>query len=188
MSEKSKMTISEVVKLYGLQLSRFIKSRTKSLEDSEDILQEVWYQVSRLTNFQDLDNISAWLYAITKNKIIDLYRKKKTDYLEDYSFGDSEDNLGIKDILLIDDSANPELSIFKELFWQELSEALDELPENQKTVFVENEIEDKTLQQIADAHGENIKTIISRKGYATKHLRKKLLPLYNEFFNEYTPL
>ena len=70
--------------------------------------------------------------------------------------------------------------MFKDLFWDELIKALDELPKNQRFVFIENEIEDKTLQKIADETGENLKTIISRKGYATKHLKKRLQHLYNE--------
>ena len=72
------------------------------------------------------------------------------------------------------------MAIFKEQFWHELMEALDELPENQREVFLLNEIEDYTLQEIADKKNENLKTIISRKGYAVKHLRKRLQHLYNE--------
>lgn len=72
------------------------------------------------------------------------------------------------------------MAVFKELFWAELMKALDELPANQRFVFIENEIEDKTLQKIAEETGENLKTIISRKGYAVKHLKNRLLPLYNE--------
>jgi RNA polymerase sigma factor (sigma-70 family) len=80
----------------------------------------------------------------------------------------------------LDDSNDPDLALFKDLFWKELLAALDELPENQKQVFVWNELEDLTLQEIADQTGENLKTIISRKGYAVKHLRKKLAYLYQE--------
>lgn len=93
---------------------------------------------------------------------------------------EDEDELPIKEILLLDESANPELAIFKEQFWDELMSALDELPENQREAFILNEIEDFTLQEIADKNGENLKTIISRKGYAVKHLRKRLKNLYNE--------
>ena len=82
--------------------------------------------------------------------------------------------------MLLDENASPELALFKEEFWSELMQALDELPENQKEVFLLNEIEDFTLQEIADQKGENLKTIISRKGYAVKHLRKRLQHLYNE--------
>lgn len=161
----------------------FIQRRTKSLEDAEDILQEVWFQLSRLTNLDELENISAWLYAVSRNKITDSLRKRKHDSLEDFTTSDEEGFSEIKDILLMDTSNNPELELFKELFWSELQLALDELPENQRHVFIQNEMEDKTLQEIADASGENIKTIISRKGYAIKHLRKKLQPIYKDLLN-----
>lgn len=183
MEEKTKeINISQIVTRYGKQLFSFIRKKVRSLEDTEDILQEVWYQYSKLSNFEELENISAWLYSVSRNKITDLYRKKKPDNLEDYSYVSEEGDLLIKDVLLLDNSANPELHLFKELFWKELLKSLDELPENQKLVFVQNEIEDKSLQQIANENGENIKTIISRKAYAVKHLRKKLEPLYLELY------
>jgi RNA polymerase sigma factor (sigma-70 family) len=78
---------------------------------------------------------------------------------------------------------DPETEFLKEVFWQELFAALEELPENQKQVFIQNELEDKTLQQIADETGENLKTVISRKGYAVKYLRKRLGTLYHEFLD-----
>ena len=80
----------------------------------------------------------------------------------------------------MDNGTTPDDAFFKEMFWAELLRALDELPENQRMVFVWNELEDMTLQQIADKTGEHLKTIISRKGYAVKHLRKRLKDLYNE--------
>lgn len=163
---------------------RFIRGRTNSIEDAEDILQEVWFQLSRLTNLDELENVSSWLYAVSRNKITDALRKRKHDSLEDFTVSDDEGFSEIKDILLMDTSNNPELELFKEMFWNELDTALNELPDNQKSVFILNEMEDKTLQEIADEQGENIKTIISRKGYAIKHLRKKLLPLYQDLLNK----
>ncbi len=183
MNDYNKMTVGETVKKYSQQLFSFIKGKTKTAEDAEDILQEVWYQLSRIANLEDLENVSAWLYSVSRNKITDLYRKKKTNNLEDYTYENEDGYFEIKDILLLDESQSPELAMFKDLFWKELMEALDELPENQRQVFVQNEMEDKTLQQIADEQGDNIKTIISRKGYATKHLRKKLQPIYNDILN-----
>ena len=178
---KTKQKLSQTINAFGRQLFSFIKNKVKIIEDAEDILQDVWYQFSNLSNIDELENASAWLYAVSRNKITDFYRKKKTDHLEDYTYEDEEGDFSIKDAFLFDDNNNPELAMFKDLFWAELMKALDELPENQRTVFIENEIEDKTLQKIADETGENIKTIISRKGYAMKHLKKRLLPLYHEF-------
>ncbi|MDV3750175.1 RNA polymerase sigma factor [Elizabethkingia anophelis] len=180
MAEKKSASLSEVVKDYGSQLFRFIKGKVSKTEDAEDILQEVWYQTSRLTNIDDLENVGAWLYSVTRNKITDNYRKKKSDSLEDYTYEDEDGSFSIKEILLADDSNNPELKMFKDIFWDELMKALDELPDNQRRVFFQNEVEEKTLQEIADEEGENLKTIISRKGYSVKHLRKRLKHLYNE--------
>ena len=183
MTETKSVSITEVVKNYGSQLLRFINSKVAKTEDAEDILQEVWFQTSRLTNLNELENVGAWLYSVTRNKIIDSYRKKKTESLEDFVYQDEDGELNVKDILLADDSNNPEIAMFKDMFWDELMKALDELPEKQRTVYVQNELEDKTLQEIADQEGENIKTIISRKSYAVKHLRKRLQRLYNDLKN-----
>lgn len=183
MTETRSASITEVVKNYGSQLLRFINSKVAKTEDAEDILQEVWFQTSRLTNLNELENVGAWLYSVTRNKIIDSYRKKKTESLEDFVYQDEDGELNVKDILLADDSNNPEIAMFKDMFWDELMKALDELPEKQRKVYVQNELEDKTLQEIADEEGENIKTIISRKSYAVKHLRKKLQRLYNDLKN-----
>lgn len=184
MTDKPKITVADTVKKYSRQLLGYLKSKTKTLQDAEDVLQEVWYQLSRLANIDELENVSAWLYSISKNKVTDLYRKKKPEYLENYTYENEDGDFDVKDILLKDETDDPELALLKELFWKELSAALEELPANQRIVFMENEMEDKTLQTIAVEQGENLKTIISRKGYAVKHLRKRLLTLYNEIINK----
>ena len=182
MSESSGKIIANAIEKYSKQLFAFIKSKVKNTEDAEDVLQDVWYQFSDLTNISEIQNTSAWLYSVAKNRVVDLYRKKTTDSLEDYTLENDEGEFNIKDILLLDDSSSPDLALFKEAFWKELLLALDELPENQKQVFVLNELEDFTLQEIADKNGENLKTIISRKGYAVKHLRNRLKHLYQELY------
>ncbi len=183
MSKKEKENIiSHTVNSYGENLMAYIKPKVKTKEDAEDILQEVWYQLSNLTNISDIVNIGHWLFSVTRNKITDSYRKKKVENLEDYTYEEDGEFL-IKDILLLDNDKNPELKLFQEEIWNELFNALDELPENQRLVYVENEFNDKTLQQIADEHNENIKTIISRKTYAIKHLRFRLGKLYQDLKN-----
>lgn len=181
---KRSSAIASTIQRYGRQLMAFIRGKVNSEEDAEDILQDTWYQFSNLTNLDDLESISGWLYSVTRNRITDFYRKRKTGRLEDYTYTDEEGISEIRDLLLMDMSDDPELNLFREMVWEELFLALEELPENQRTVFVQNEIDDKTLQQIADEQGENLKTIISRKGYAVKHLRKRLEPLYNELMNK----
>lgn len=180
MSNEKHFSITETVQQFGKKLFGFVRGKVKTTEEAEDILQDVWYQFSRLSNLDELENVSAWLYRVAQNRVTDNYRKKKTENLEDFTYENDENEISFKEILLLDENASPELALFKEEFWSELMQALDELPENQKEVFLLNEIEDFTLQEIADQKGENLKTIISRKGYAVKHLRKRLQHLYNE--------
>ncbi|MFT4203676.1 MAG: sigma-70 family RNA polymerase sigma factor [Chitinophagaceae bacterium] len=180
MSENKSSSVTQVVKRYGNQLLHFIKGKVGSLHDAEDILQDVWMQLSRLTNIAELESVSGWLYYVAKNKITDRYRKRQPDRLEDFTYGTEDGDWQIREILLLDESEDPELKLFKDIFWKTLMQALDELPENQRLVFVQNEIEDMTLQEIANEQNENLKTIISRKGYAIKHIRKKLQYLYDE--------
>ena len=184
MSETEKQNIiNEAVKSYGGKLMSFIRPKVKNSEDAEDILQEVWYQFSNISNISEIVNVGSWLYRVTTNKITDSYRKKKTENLEDFVYEDEDGSFSIKDILLLDDSENPELLAFREEVWRELFAALDELPEKQRLVFVENAIEGKKLQEIADEQEENIKTIISRKNYAMKYLRTRMSPLYRDLDN-----
>lgn len=180
MSEKN--TILSTVRRYGSKLFRFIRGRVRSEEEAEDILQDVWVQLSRLSNLEEVESISAWLYQVARNRITDTYRKKNTESLEELAFEDEDGNLDFKEILL-SDSQSPEDAFFKEIFWDALMQALDELPENQRQVFVWNELEDLTLQEIADKTNENLKTIISRKRYAVQHLRQRLQALYDELNN-----
>jgi RNA polymerase sigma factor (sigma-70 family) len=168
-----KQNIIQAVKNYGRQLFGFIRSRVNTEEDAEDILQDVWYQLSSQTRSEDIVSLSGWLYRVARNRIADNYRKKKEDSLEDMAVENEDGEWQLPDILF---SA--------ELFRVELAEALGELPENQRNVFIWNELEELTLQEIADREKENIKTIISRKRYAVQHLRTRLEYLNNEFFNE----
>lgn len=183
MAEKRERTISNVINEYGNRLFRFIRGRVSTNADAEDITQEVWYQLSRVIELESIEQISGWLYKVARNRITDNYRKKKPDLLEDKNKENDEGVFDFKEILTAD-SISPEDENLKEIFWKELFIALDELPENQKNVFVWNELDDETFQEIADRTGDNIKTLISRKRYAVQHLRARLEELYNEFFNE----
>lgn len=183
MSDQKALSISKTIKQFGQNLFGFVRGKVKSTEDAEDILQDVWYQLTKLNNIAELENVSGWLYEVARNKIIDKSRKKSTAALEDFTYESDDGVFNFKEVLLLDDSQNPELGFFKELFWNEFQTALEELPPAQKEVFLLNEMEDMTLQQIADQSGENLKTIISRKGYAVKHLRKRLNYLYEELNN-----
>ena len=177
-----KNNILEVIKSYGKQLFAFIRSRVSATEDAEDILQDVWYQLSNQNSTEDINSMSGWLHRVARNKITDNYRKKKSEKLNDEFFTEEDDGLNLSNILLTEPD-NIDAKELQQLFWETLFDALEELPQNQREVFILNELEDKTLQQIADMQGEKLKTIISRKRYAVQHLRKRLEDLYNEFMN-----
>ena len=186
MNERS-VKIIRAVSDYGKGLFNFIKGKVNTDADAEDVLQDVWYQLSNIDDTDEIEQLRGWLYKVARNKIIDRGRKKTDSLIDDLAYGsrddeDEEGQLNLADVLLTDDE-DPESIYLKELFWEELLGALDELPENQKNVFVWNEMEDKTLQQIADETGEKLKTIISRKRYAVKYLRMRLETLYNEFLD-----
>lgn len=183
MPESSQQNIISVVKEYGKRLFHFIRGRVSTDEDAEDILQDVWYQFSNQPETETIEQVSGWLHRVARNKITDKYRKKKNELIEDYTYEDEDgEELGFRDILLAD-TTMPEAENLKQLFWQQLFKALEELPEAQRYIFIQHELEERSFQEIADETGENIKTLISRKGYAVKHLRKRLEGLYHEFMN-----
>ena len=173
--------IRSVVAGYGRPLLGFIKSRIPAETDAEDILQEVWYQLSRQASLEDIEHLSGWLYRVARKKIADLYRKRNT-ILPEMEWGEEESS-GILPALLAE-STHPEMREWQELFREELMDALDEMPEEQSLVFVMNEIQEKTLQEIANETGVLLSTITARKRYALQFLRKRLAPLYETFLNQ----
>ena len=175
-------TIATAVRQYGRQLFAFIRGRVNTDADAEDILQDVWMQYSSQPEVEAIEQVSAWLYRVARNRITDRYRKKKTTALEDFTYEDEDGGMNFKEILLAHDD-DPDARMLKELFWRELVDALEEVPEKQRLVFVQNEMEEKTLQQIADEQGENLKTIISRKRYAVQRLRERLETIYRELLD-----
>jgi RNA polymerase sigma factor (sigma-70 family) len=171
-------SIRQAVQDYGKRLFGFIRSRVKNDDDAEDILQDVWYQLSAVVDTEPIAQLSAWLYRVSRNRISDKNRKQTTLSLDDLVYEDEEGEMIFPEVLFADNS-DPDTESERKFFMDALFEALNELPEKQREVFVLNELEDMTLQQIADRSGESIKTIISRKRYAVAHLRECLQNLYN---------
>jgi RNA polymerase sigma factor (sigma-70 family) len=171
--------IMDAVRDYGKRLSGFIRSRVKSSEDAEDILQDVWVQLSTVLDVEPVGQLSAWLYRVTRNRIIDRQRKYKAELPEIRQFENEEGEMDFGGFFPADDNT-PETEFERAHFREQLFAALNALPQKQREVFVWNELEEMTLQQIADQTGENIKTIISRKRYAVAHLREWFQKLYNE--------
>lgn len=175
-------SILYAIQNYGKRLFSFIRSRTKNDEDAEDILQDVWYSLSLIVDTQPIEQLSAWLYRVSKNRIVDKNRKQSSLLLEDMAYRDDEGEMVFPEELLIDDYSS-ETELDREIFMDVISKALSELPEKQRQVFVMNEIDNMTLQEIADKTGESIKTIISRKRYAVAQLRERLKNIYNDINN-----
>jgi RNA polymerase sigma factor (sigma-70 family) len=174
------LNIQNAVQNYGKRLFNFIRRRVKNDEDAEDILQDVWYQLSSIIDTEPILQLSSWLYRVSRNRIVDKKRKQKPQSLEDLAFEDEEGEMVFPEALLRESTAPDtelERAYLKEIFYA----ALSELPEKQREVFVLNEMEDLTLQEIADRTGESIKTIISRKRYAVVHLRERLQEIYNDY-------
>jgi RNA polymerase sigma factor (sigma-70 family) len=185
MATENNLNIGNTVKTYGAKLLGFIRKKVNSDEDAEDILQEVWYQFIRVSGSQPIEQVSAWLYRVAKNKIVDQYRKKEPESVEELFEDEDLEETSFSLILLLFTKENDPATIeLKKLFWEEIFLALEELPENQRLVFIANELEDFTLQEIAHQTGENLKTIISRKRYAVMYLQKKLSFFYSEFINQ----
>lgn len=178
MADKQR-NIAAAVQRYGSALGRFIRGRVPTDADAEDVLQDVWTQFASVPEVDTIEQVSGWLFRVARNKITDRFRKKRTAALEDFAYEDEDGGLGFREILLADDN-DPDLAELKRIFWEELMSALDDLPPAQREAFVLNELEEITLQEIADRSGENLKTIISRKRYAVMKLRERLKRTYDE--------
>lgn len=179
MAEQRKQNIIEAVKNYGKRLFYFIRGKVGTDEDAEDILQDVWYQFSNVINSQPVEQTGAWLFRVARNRIIDKYRRQQPASLENEMTADEENEFHLKEFLLPVDPSS-ETDLLRDLFWEELFSALKELPEEQRQVFIWNELEDISFNEIAERTNENINTLISRKRYAVLHLRKRLEQLYKE--------
>ncbi len=163
------------------RLLAFIRKRVPEKTDAEDILQDVFYQLAETFNvLEPIEQISAWLFRVARNKIIDRYRKKKPESLEQYlNTGEDEESWNLSK-LLFDPQDGPESTYTRTRVWDTLAEALDELPTEQRDVFVWHELEGRSFKDIAETTGVTVNTLLSRKRYAVLHLRKRLESLYGE--------
>jgi len=174
--------ITQTIKEYSRRLLGFIRQRVSVNEDAEDILQDVFYQFAG--SAEPIEQVGSWLFTVARNKITDRYRKHKLPLADDV-FGSTEsdeESFDWKEVLLPADN-NPETEYLRSLFWEELQFALDELPPEQRDVFVQNEIEGLPFKDIAGTTGIPLATLISRKRYAVLHLRERLQGLKNELLN-----
>lgn len=181
MSTAQKQNITQVINTYSKRLMGFIRKRVVRESDAEDILQDVFYQL--IQTIKPVEEIGAWLFAVARNKITDQQRKHKPDLFSDiYNEAGDEDEIDWKEIFF-DNSNNPETQYLRSLFWEELNNSLQELPAEQRDVFILNELEGFSFKEIAQQTGETVNTLLSRKRYAVLHLRNKLRVLHDEILN-----
>jgi RNA polymerase sigma factor (sigma-70 family) len=166
------------------RLLSFIRNRVSSTEEAEDILQDVFYQfVAGFNSIESMDRVTSWLFSVARNKIIDRYRRDAArPQRADLGIqAGSEDDVPLTLQEILPDLGNtPEDAYLREMTWDAIMEALDELPEDQRTIFIQNEMEEKGFREISEETGVSINTLLSRKRYAIIALRKKLQQLYNE--------
>ncbi len=186
MSPSQEIEIARTVKKERNRLFNFIRSRVKSTLDAEDILQDVFYQLVRVSDdVNTIEKISSWLFKVARNKITDSYRKKSSLNFSDMNYSPDEEEGSIQFEDFIPDLNDlPDAVLTREMVWEILEEGLSEIPEEQREVFTMHEFDGLSFKEIAEVTGEQVNTLISRKRYAILYLREKLNELYNEIINE----
>jgi RNA polymerase sigma factor (sigma-70 family) len=186
MAEEQNRFLEETLQRERRRLLDFIRKRIPEDEDAEDILQDVFIEFTENLRMERVvDRVSGWLYRVARNKIADFFRKKRPSSLEkefSQTNNEGDETLSIGD-LLPDSSAGPEAQYIRQALMSELMLAIDELPIEQRWVFWENEVEERTFRELAEESGDSINTLLSRKRYAVRFLRERLQDLYNEMYN-----
>jgi RNA polymerase sigma factor (sigma-70 family) len=171
--------ISDMVRREQSRLRDFIRRRVPDPRDAEDVLQDVFYKLVEANRLlMPIEHITGWLFRVARNRITDLFRKKKPESFSEISDDDAE-LLPLEDLLPSPD-AGPEALYARNVLLDELELALDELPEEQREVFVAHELEGRSFKEIANETGVNVNTLLSRKRYAVLHLRERLQSIYDE--------
>lgn len=188
MTQQQNEIIEQAVKNERKKLLKFIKTRVGNEEDASDILQDVFYQLaSNHGMVETIENMASWLYRVTRNKIIDWYRKRKTESIDTMTaFYDEDEDGYFSNLAALSSSQsdNPDAVFERQLVWDTMYEALSELPEEQREVFILHELENKSFNEIAEQTGVSVNTLLSRKRYAVLYLREKLKDLYDELINK----
>jgi len=173
--------ISEVVKREQSRLRNFIRRRVPNPRDAEDILQDVFYELVEVNRLlMPIDHVTGWLFRVARNRITDLFRKKKPESFSETAGADEDDELLRLEDLLPSPDAGPEALYARSVLLDDLEMAVDELPEEQREVFVAHELEGRSFRGMAAETGVSVNTLLSRKRYAVLHLRKRLQSIYDE--------
>ncbi len=174
--------ITETVERERARLRNFIRRRVPDRNDAEDILQDVFYEfVEAYRLLKPIEQAGAWLFRVARNRIIDLFRKKRAGSLSDpVGFGEDGEPLLLEDLLPSAD-AGPDAVYARGVLLEELENAVDELPEEQRRVFIAHEIEGRSFKELAAETGLSVNTLLSRKHYAVLQLRRRLQAIHDEF-------
>jgi RNA polymerase sigma factor (sigma-70 family) len=174
--------ISEIVTRERSRLRNFIRRRVPNPADAEDIVQEVFYELVEANRLlMPIEHVTSWLFTVARNRITDLFRKKKPENFSDAVIEDEEGELLRIEDLLPSPDAGPEAVYLRNVLLDELELAIDELPDEQREVFVAHELEGRSFKEIAAETGVGLNTLLSRKRYAVLHLRERLQGIYDEF-------
>jgi len=180
----STQDVGQLIAAHRPQLKAFIRKRVSNKEDVEDILQDVFYQLVKTVNIalHPIENVSAWIYRVARNTIVNHGTKKREEQFPVYQNDDTDDMLDdFSEILCSREmSPSPETEYLRSLVWVELENALNELPPEQREIFELTELDGLPVKEISETTGVAVNTLLSRKHYAVKHLRKRLAGLYDE--------
>ena len=185
MSLEQDRRISEVVTREQSRLRNFIRRRVPDPGDAEDILQEVFYELVEANRLlMPIEHVTGWLFRVARNRITDLFRKKKPENFSDAAVEDENGELLQIEDLLPSPEDGPEALYVRSVLLDELELAMDELPEEQREVFVAHELEGRSFKELSAESGVSVNTLLSRKRYAVLHLREQLQGIYNEFLRK----
>ncbi len=174
--------ISEVVKREQSRLRNFIRRRVPDPRDAEDILQDVFYELVEANRLlMPIGHVTGWLFRVARNRITDLFRKKRPQSFSDTAVADEDEELLRLEDLLPSPDAGPEALYARNVLLAELELAVGELPEEQREVFVAHELEGRSFREMAEETGVSVNTLLSRKRYAVLHLRARLQSIYDDF-------
>ena len=183
MTADQERDISAEIARHSPRLRNFVRRRVADAADAEDILQDVLFELVESYRLpHPVEHVGAWLFRVARNRIVDFFRKKRPEALADVGEIDAdESDLAAIDELLPSTGAGPEADFARGVLLEELDAALNELPPEQREVFVAHEIEGRSFREIAERTGVGVNTLLSRKRYAVLHLRRRLQAIYDEF-------
>jgi RNA polymerase sigma factor (sigma-70 family) len=174
--------ISEIVAEERSRLRNFIRRRVPDSSDAEDIVQEVFYELVEANRLlMPIEHVTGWLFRVARNRITDLFRRKRPEAFSDVAVEDEDGELLRIEDLLPSPDAGPEALYLRHMLLDELELALDELPDEQREVFVAHELEGRSFKELSAESGVKVNTLLARKRYAVLHLRERLRSIHEEF-------